>query len=222
MNNINKKKLKVLCFTPSYNRHKMIRGCIKDINDQTYKNIHHSVNITYDKNYNNLKIIYDDLNNSNLTIQYNKNSNQQENYMNCFKNINIDDFDLFIKIDDDEIYKKNYIKTIINFFNKNKNVDIISSPFKYQLNGNKVIKNKWNNLGDNKKEYHLHMASTLAFNRKALDLIISLKTNNYEDSAWDKIWIKNKLKFDTVDNTENVIWYIHGKNISTSSFLKKE
>jgi hypothetical protein len=220
---ISSKKIKILCFTPSYKRHKMLRCCIKDIQDQTYKNIHHSINVTYDnKKYENIEKIFDDLNYPNLTIQYNLNSNQNDNYLNCLKKINIDSFDLFVKIDDDEIYKKKYIETIVNFFNKNKNVDIVTSPFKYQLNGNKVIKGKWNNLGGNPKNTNFNMCSTLAFNRKALDIVKSLKGNEWEDKLWRNEWTKHKLKHKTIDNTENVIWYIHGKNVSTSSFFKNK
>ena len=56
--------MKVLCFTPSLNRYKMLRGCVQDINCQTYQDIFHSVNITmerstHQKNY--VEKIFDDL-----------------------------------------------------------------------------------------------------------------------------------------------------------------
>jgi hypothetical protein len=66
------------------------------------------------------------------------------------------------------------------------------------------------------------MPSTFAFNLKALKLIKDLNTTyGFEDNMWRDVWCDN-CKIGEVDNTENVIWYIHGKNVSTADFLIKQ
>ena len=99
---------KVLCFTTSYLRPKMLRGCIFDIQNQTNKNIFHAINIAYD-NGNKMfidgqmecskyRFVFDDISRDKLSIVYNMNEHQQINYTNALKSVNLDDFDLFVKI----------------------------------------------------------------------------------------------------------------------------
>ena len=71
------------------------------------------------------------------------------------------------------------------------------------------------------KECNFKMPPTFAFNLKALYLIKDIKTfYGFEDNMWRDTWCKN-CKIGEIDNTENIIWNIHGKNTSTSDFLIK-
>lgn len=212
---------KVLCFTTSYNRQKFLRGCILDILNQTYPNIVHTINFSMDdvpKDNLNEKI-FDDLISDRVKITYSKNSHQHENHMNAIYNIkNLNEFDIFVKIDDDEIYKRDYIKTIVDNF---ENVDVVSSKMKYQLNGSKIFIGDYNNLGGNPHNCDFKIPSTFAFNLRALNLIKNLnKYYGFEDNMWRHTWCGN-TKIKEIDNSENIIWYIHGKNTSTSEFLIK-
>jgi hypothetical protein len=36
---------------------------------------------------------------------------------------------------------------------------------------------------------------------------------------WRDVWCENKCKICEIDNTENIIWNIHGKNTTTANFL---
>jgi hypothetical protein len=215
---------KVLCFTTSYRRQKFLRGTIFDMLNQTYNDIVHSINLTTiaDKNKELNKILYDDLISERVRIIYSENLHQHYNHLNAIMGIeNYEDFDIFVKIDDDDIYKKNYIQNIVNFFNNN-DVDMISSKIKYQLNGHSIIVGNYDNLGGNPKNCDFKMPFTFAFNKNALNLIKNL-TNifGFEDSMWRESWC-NKIKIMEIDNTDNVIWNIHGKNTSTSDFLNKK
>jgi hypothetical protein len=217
---------KVLCFTTSYQRQKMLRCCIFDILNQSYMNIHHVINIAYDSGSQptlNAKI-YDDIlerYGDRLTISYNKNSDQHTNYMNAINSINnIDDYDIFIKIDDDDIYKSEYVENIVSFFQNNL-IDISSSKVKTQLNNHYVRTGLYHNLGANPEGYDFNLTATFAFNRKALSLIYDLKCDGFEDFLWRDTWAKNNLVHGVVNNGDNMIWYIHGKNISTSDFFIK-
>lgn len=215
-----KKQPKVLCFTTSYNRPKMLRSCIQDIANQTFKNAFHIINIAFDTEKIDYNCLLNDFDHQ-FGIVYNKNANQQINYINAIKSVpNYQDFDLFVKIDDDDIYKSNYIQTIVNYFDSN-TVDIASTFISNQLNGHTIYRGHYDNLGNKPEHPDFHMPMTFAFNGMALDLITDITDfYHWEDMIWRDKWTEAGLIHGTVPNDENVIWYIHGKNISTFSFLK--
>jgi len=222
---------KVLCFTTSFKRYKMLRGCIRDIANQTYENIFHSVNITYvnsigtqyqEKKLEKMEFIFDDLKTKKNKLIFSENSHQHINYIKAIISVeNFEDYDLFVKIDDDDIYKKDYVKTIVDYFDNN-DVDVTSSAINYLLNGGNIFIGDYANLGVNTYPCNFRMPMTFAFNKKALKLIINLnETYGYEDNMWMDMWYENQLIIDEIDNTKNIIWHIHGKNISTSHLLIK-
>ena len=66
---------------------------------------------------------------------------------------------------------------------------------------------------------------TYAFNKKALDAIINLQEKDmfgFDDMVWRMIWKAYGLKHAVVSNAEEIIWHIHGNNVSTASFLKEK
>jgi hypothetical protein len=201
----------------------MLRSCIQDIGNQSYQNIFHAINITHNGNIDEkttLKTI-DDLKTENNSFIFDINQHQHINHLKAIKSVsNYESYDIFVKIDDDDIYKKNYIENIVNFFEHN-DVDVISSKIKYQLNGSLVRVFEADNLGGNPNNCDFKMPPTFAFNLKALKQIETL-TNifGFEDNMWRDVWCKT-CKIGQIDNTENIVWHIHGKNISTSDFLLK-
>ena len=215
---------KVLCFTTSYKRQKFLRGTIQDIINQSYNNITHTINCTFD-NINETIFndkLFDDLISDRVNIIYTENGHQHYNYINSIISVkNYEDYDLFVKIDDDDIYKKKYVETIVNEFNLDKNLDVVSSKIKYQLNNTKVFEGYYTDLGGNPR-CHFNMPPTFAFNKKALDFILNLESiYGFEDHMWRDAWC-GKTKIKEIKNSENIIWHIHGKNISTSDFLIKQ
>jgi hypothetical protein len=228
-NKNNMEDLKVLCFTPSFHRAKMVRGCMQDVIGQTYKNLHHAVNITYvdEKEVANYESLLNDLveTRNNIHVVYTKNKHNHTNYMNTIKaDPNYLNYDIYIKIDDDDIHKKDYVKTVVDFFKKN-NPDVVSSGVKYQLNGNLMIVNNagWGTLGGNPEGSNFKMPMTFAFNRKALDVLLKIENpDKLSGKLWRRRWHEEGLNHQIMNNKENLIWYIHGANITTASFLKKQ
>jgi len=212
--------MKVLVFTSSYNRPYMLRQCILSVKNQSVKKIKHSVNITSEMPLDALLLI-NDL--DDITISITENNHTHFNNIAAIKAVeNYEDYDLFIKMDDDDVYKSDYVKNIIAFFKKNPDVDIVSSEIKFQLNGTEVYSVDAKDLGGN-TDVEYRMPMTYAFNKKALDAIINLEKKDmfgFDDMIWRIIWKAYKLKHAVVNNSQEVIWHIHGKNVSTASFLK--
>lgn len=201
-----------------------LRTCILGVMNQTYKNYIHSVNITIDDtfktfDYNNL---YDDLINDRLIINHNQNNHTHANAMNAIMAVpDYLDYDIFIKMDDDDIYKKEYVETIVDCFNET-GCDTCTSKINTQLNGISVHVNSYNNLGNSQETEIYKMPMTYSFNKKALELICKLSPYMaYDDMMWRDTWVKANLKHIQVNNDDNVIWHVHGKNVSTANFLIK-
>jgi hypothetical protein len=67
------------------------------------------------------------------------------------------------------------------------------------------------------------MPMTLAFNKKALDLVMPIDNppHNNDDMLWRRTWEAAGLIHKSVDNADQIIWHIHGKNASTANFLRQ-
>lgn len=207
--------MRILCFTTSLNRYKMVRGTIFEMIGQSIP-VHHGVNIATTDPL--ATHIFDDIPRDRTTIVFNPNLHQHDNHINAIKCVkDYMDYDYFIKIDDDDIYKIDYVKNTIEAL---KSYDVVSSRIETQLNGSKIIKGNWSNLGGNPENKKYHMPMTLAFNRKALEVILKIQDrSHWEDMLWRRAWVH--LKEGESNNSKNVIWHIHGANISTSQFLIK-
>lgn len=218
--------MKALIFTCSYNRPHMLRQCMLNAKNQSYENCIHTVNIVSDggKDQNFLPL-YDDLLDDKLIVNKGNNNFIHFNNMIAIKSVpDYNDYDVFVKMDDDDIYKKDYVKNIIELFQANPDVDIVSTRINHQLNGIQMVSGNYDSLGGNPNNSLYHMPMTFAFNKKAFDCIVNTPANEVnwnDDLMWRYKWEDAGLKHMAVDNQEQIIWHIHGKNISTSSFLKQ-
>jgi len=224
--------MKVLIFTSSYyKRPYMLRQSILNGLNQSYENLIHSINITVDETTEtkDFSPLYNDLSGK-FVVNTSENSKwgfSHFNNMNTIKFIpNYESYDLFIKMDDDDIYKRDYVKNIVEHFINNPGIDATSSRISYQLNGYDLRSRddgyKYDNLGGNPEGTDYAMPMTFAFTKKALDAIINLTVNDvngHDDMMWRTAWEKNNLKHSLVDNSDEIIWNIHGENASVGYFL---
>jgi hypothetical protein len=222
--------MRVLCFTTSYKRPYYVYNTINNILNQTYKDFYYCVNIAL----NNMeeKSLYEwllsDFNQDiRLKVIYNKNNHQQINYVNAMKGMDDTDYDLFIKIDDDDIYHKQYIEKSIEIFQK-ENCDILSFTCKHHINNNK-IKNEIRSIGDwihdRNSEIQFGMPPTFIFNKKSFDVIDSISLSEsrsihaFEDGAWKQKWRKHNLKSVIKENVDIFTYNIHNNNTSSTFLL---
>lgn len=221
--------MKVIVFTSSYNRPYMLRSCMLNVKNQTYSGIKHLINITSDPNdlqiY--VSMIDDVFNPRTMRICHSVNNHTHFNNMTAIKQLKThEEYDLFIKMDDDDIYKEYYVQTIVDMFRADPTIDIVSSKINFQLNGDKLLYSSegYDNLGGNPGDSTYHMPMTFAFNKKAFDVIKDLTRadiQGHDDMMWRIAWEKHGLKHVAVENDDNIIWHVHGKNVSTAEFLEK-
>ena len=134
-------------------------------------------------------------------------------------------YDVIVTMDDDDVYKAGYVENIVKMFQEDPTIDVVSSKIKYQLNDYKVYigEELFDNLGGNPGNSDYHMPMTFAFNNKAFNIIKDLTEEDivgHDDMMWRLHWEAHGLKHATVDNSEEIIWHIHGKNVSTSGFME--
>lgn len=219
---------KVYCFTTSYNRPYHLYNTINNILNQSYKDIYYYININIDNEseeilFNNL---VEDLLDDRLHLLYSYNEKQYINYIKALNLCDNDDDAIYIKIDDDDIYHKQYIEFIVNSFN-NSNTDILSSNIYRTINNNQIINKKMTSIGYwSGDDHHIKFGfpTTYAFNNKAKQIIHNISHKDYaiihpfEDAVWRTFWRKAGLKSTVMDNT-HFTYHIHNKNVSSSHLL---
>jgi hypothetical protein len=205
----------------------MMRQNILNAMNQTYKHFIHSVNITLDDDAQtrDLSPLYEDLLHPNLIVNYSENAKygfSHFNNMNCIRFVpDYENYDVYIKMDDDDIYKSEYVENIVNHFKDHPDTDIVSTKISTQLNGYDLYKGSYDNLGGNPNNSTYHMPMTFAFNNRAFKHIIDLgirDVNGHDDMMWRTAWEKHNLVHRAVQNDDEIIWHIHGKNSSIPNF----
>jgi len=213
----------------------MLRPTILNTLNQSYPDFTYAIGLKLDNIHDNFnhKLLIDDIVDARIVYSEginNKHCLSHFNNMNTIKTVeNYEGYDVFIKMDDDDIYKKDYVKNIVEFFEANKDVDIVSSKIRAQLNNYTTtvhIAEGFEGLGKVYETDDYKMPMTYAFNNKALKAIIDLTIEEaegcFDDMIWRLKWRENNLKHAEVDNKDNIIWNIHGGNASTGNFFKPE
>lgn len=221
--------MKVLCFTTSFNRPYFLYNTINNISNQSYKDITYSININYileNEISEYSKLLRDFENDNRIKISFFPKSSQQNNYINAISSGD-DNHDIFIKIDDDDIYHKLYIEKAVEIFNTQQ-PDILSFISDQHINNNMIYgsidKIGYNHVDGNREDFG--MPSTYIFNRKAYNLISQItnddvkKIHLWEDVAWRKAWRDNNLKTITYNIGNMMTYNIHHKNTSSTFMLR--
>lgn len=199
----------------------MLRQCILNMKNQSYTDFTHSIGIMYDdeSEVSNYEVLFDDILDDRFIIKYRKDSSTHTNSMSAISQCP-EPYDIYIKIDDDDIYKKNYVKTIVEYFETHK-CDVLSSEIGHQLNNYYLSKGNYRSLGGHFPNNHYLMPQTFAFSHNAYQVLLNTTDNGtFDDLLWRDAWSKHGIKDDNVDNSSNIIWHIHGKNISVGNWFR--
>ena len=110
--------VRILAFTCTKGRPFFIRCCALQIQQQTYP-VDHVIYINHpdaqDRSdpYNYISLLEDIApQHGTITIRYGRSGTQQFNHLQALALAAHDDYDLFLKIDDDDVYRRNYVRNV--------------------------------------------------------------------------------------------------------------
>lgn len=222
--------LKINCFTTSYNRPYNLFHTINNILHQDHQDLIYSVVINTnhpDEHESYDKLLKDYTSDSRLRIHYFNNANQHTNYSRALNYCDHEDSSIYIKIDDDDIYHKNYVSKINNIFEE-LDTDILSFDSYMNINNGTIKRSRMNSIGNWVRDNHniqFGMPPTYVFNHRAKKIIDNISDNDikqytFEDMVWREQWRQNNLR-SVVLKEDVFIYNIHQHNTSSKFLLDK-
>lgn len=107
-----------LCLS-SYKRFEDLQRQIYSMMDQSYPHFHLFVAVKGLSEYIFMSILMPQfqgfIDEGRLTLRYFPNKNQLSNFIDTVRNLDVSDYELFLKIDDDDFYSRDYLKNINEF-----------------------------------------------------------------------------------------------------------
>ena len=124
-----------------------------------------------------------------LLLDFGPSLHQHYNYMRAIELVDTANYDLFVKIDDDDIYGLNYVAGVVDDFIEHR-WDMSGSACYSQLNGYYWIHHPARKSIDPRNQRNIGMSPTFAFSRPAIDelrsLQVSFSNHDYEDNIWQQ------------------------------------
>ncbi len=222
---------RVLAFTCSRYRPVLLRNSILQMQHQTYR-VDHAVYINSDDPEKDQYLTdYTDLlndvvskNGNKVIVSFGRSFQQHRNHLEALRLVDLDEYDLFLKIDDDDIYKSYYVEEVVKDFGENR-WDFSGNHCVGVINGARWRPDLiYKNLGAKSGDEDVGMSGTWAFSRSAINEITSIdeESRGFEDNIWEaKLKNNPDIKiYRRQNNNANYIYNIHGKNISTGDWLE--
>ncbi len=218
--------LKVLLFTASQQRPLLLRHCIYQLQAQTYPVAHaiyvNSVDFKDSKDTVNYLQLVQDIpisNGSTVTIGYGPTAHQHHNHMQAIKLVDFENYDLYLKIDDDDIYKPDYVLDVVTDY-KNHEWDISGTYSESLIDHEKFKQHAQSHALRHNSDNPLPvMPGTLAFSQKAIKLLLTdfnkhFTKTLFEDEQWiDYLCSQPSIKRHKREKS-HYMYHIHQSNIS--------
>ncbi len=222
--------MKILLFTASKHRALFSRLCVLQMQNQTATHTHCVfLNTEHpDEPTLNYSPLLEDIHikpGNTVHLAFGRSGNQHQNHITAIGlEPDWEKHDLFLKIDDDDIYKKNYIENIIES-QSNYKWDFSGTRAESHINGIHHYEKVVTDLGLDEKDIALNvprfMPGTFAFSRKAIRKIMTIPSiQGWEDSAWRKLMVADPEIKVHERKSSHYIYNIHGKNVSTAHHYK--
>lgn len=224
---------RVLAFTCSRYRPVFLRHCILQMQNQTYQ-VDHAVYVNAengDSSSNYLPILeeFKPIDERHLFLSFGPSLKQHDNHVTAINLAPWESYDLFLKVDDDDVYLKDYVEKVVTDFEKN-HWDFSGSSAENQINGRHYIPHALNHLGYTPFDETLSipgkmfLGGTLAFSLKAMQFLMTLRATPglWEDLMWIRSIAGNAALKTCRRENSRYIYNIHGQNLTTSKCLKKD
>lgn len=223
--------MRVLAFTASKNRPFLLRHCVMQMRLQTYP-VMHGIYLNSDSG-NIEDFDYADLlsdipfdTEHKIKLYGSKTLTQHQNHMMAIRQVpHWDTYDLFVKIDDDDIYRTRYIESVVASYKDNQ-WDFSGTVANGVLNGTRWnLKRTIEDLRDRTEpetqERPYIMPPTFAFSKKAIDRLMDLDDiQGWEDPVWFDVLTQDPTIRVHKREASHFSLHIHGNNVSTSHHFK--
>jgi hypothetical protein len=225
--------LRVLAFTCSMERPFFLRCCALQMRQQTYP-VDHCIYINHPEagassdHYNYISLLMDLVpQQGRLLLRYGRSGTQQFNHMQALRLADLNQYDLFLKIDDDDVYRQDYVQRVVD--------DYLAHAWDFSGGASQGIldgpkwgrRNRCTHLGMEPEDLRIGVAkmmpSSYAFSRKALALIQEVpgdQTVN-EDILWRRLLTANAEIKTCFREKSRMAYHLHGKNFSTCDSFGK-
>lgn len=223
---------RVLAFMCSRHRPLMLRHAILQMMVQSYPvdlviyiNSDEINENDYTTNYQDLISDLIDTADQKIRAKFGQSSHQHLNYLQALSLANLEDYDLFLKIDDDDVYRRSYVEDIVKSYEKN-HWDLSGEHSVGTINGLYwKPRHTLKNMGSEPHQICCGMAASWAFSRAAIKTIANLEYNPswFEDRLW-KHHLESSPDFKLHcrgDAPKNYRYNVHGENTSSSTWLEK-
>ena len=214
---------KVLVFTASSKRPLFLRNCIFQMQQQTYP-ITHAIYVnspnysSADDSHNYLELMNDiHIKKGNkVNAGYGPSASHHRNHMAAINLTEWQEYDLFFKVDDDDIYRTSYIEAAVQHYIDQK------WDFSGEISKGHIHHEHWHkhhsfqefsssDLPDNA----MFMPPTFAWNKSCMKIIMDIDDiTGSEDKVWRETLAHNKSITTKVRPPGNFIYNIHSGNTS--------
>jgi len=210
----------------------MLRHCIMQMQRQT-RPIDHAIYINSPdiQTPNGLSLRYgillDDLRADaagRIKIGYGPSLTSHGNYLSAIRLANVEDYDLFLKVDDDDVYLRDYAESVARDFMRRK-WDYSGAASCGLLKGHRwKPKTMLRHIGLAQEDYDLGvpevMPSSTAFSRRAIRAVLELPDKqDFEDVLWRRHLAKTPGMVLSTRKDKSFIYNFHGENVSMGSWL---
>ncbi len=213
----------------------MLRHCIMQMQNQSYPTDHVIyVNSPHETTSDYTTVGYEGIvsdlvlnSRSLLKISYGPSKTTHDNHMVALNLVSLFDYDLFLKIDDDDIYLRDYVRTVMYDFEL-RQWDYSGTVSNGYLNGYRWRPGtRLSSLGLGEEDHRLGipdvMPPTTAFSRKAVCALHKLKSSGgVVDLQWRRHLARTPGIRMAARSDTNFIYNVHGGNISTGSCLESD
>lgn len=228
---------RVLAFTCSRHRPIMLRHCIMQMQLQNYA-VDHAVFVnspyaaTEEYTCRDYQRLLEDLHitsqgGKKLILGYGSSGTLHQNHISALRLVNHNDYDLFLKIDDDDIYLRQYVREVVDDFEV-EHWDYSGAISSGVLNGYRwkpgvILTDLGLTAKDKAYEIPAVMPPTTAFSRKAIEAVFNLVDDGTpDDRQWRRYLAKTTGIKMMARRDRNFIYNVHGTNVTTSSWLESD
>lgn len=133
---------------------------------------------------------------SRLMLRYDVNKDQLSNQLDPVRDIDLEAYDYFCKVDDDDWYVPTYLEEVNEWLNKEENIDLSGTSNMTVLNNGDIVVD----MSYNESNWS---GNTLCLSRKAIKDLLVLEEN---PSAFEPLYHAEDVEAKRSDNEDALMW----------------